>query len=203
MAAVGVQPSQRGRTDTSGKGPLEEGEQLPHCATPAPCWTKLIDILTTIGSDLMKEEDVAPRRGIASRLQDTIRQVRAMSAPPPGPDTISDRLAGIENALKQLTKATPKVNTNTPTPRGQTWAAIAADSARSAPAATSNRAAVRVRFEQHENARDTLAKVRTIIPEVYAIRTLQSGDIDVMVPSYAIKDRILNQPDIQGCKVLR
>ena len=115
-----------------------------------------------------------------------------MSAPP-GPDIISDRLARIKNALKQLTKATPKANTTTPTPRGQTWAAIAADSARSAPTATSNRAAVRVRFEQqHENARDTLAKARTIIPEAYAIRTLKSGDIDVIVPSYAIKDRILN-----------
>ena len=105
-----------------------------------------------------------------------------MSAQAPRQDTTNDRLARIENTLKQLIKATPKANTTTPTPRGQTWAAIAADSARSAPAATSNRAAVRVRFEHHhENARETLAKARTIVPEAYAIRTLKSGDIDIGV----------------------
>lgn len=118
MAAVDVQPPKRGRTDASGKRPPDEGGQPPYRATPAPYWIKLIDILTNIGNDLMKEEDVAPRRGIASQLQDTIQQVRAISAQPSGSDTISDRLSRIENTLKQLTKATPKANTNTPTPRG-------------------------------------------------------------------------------------
>jgi hypothetical protein len=67
-----------------------------------------------------------------------------------------------------------------------------------------NTSTVHIQLEDHQGtAEETLAKARTIIPEAYAICTLQSGDTDVLVPSPTIKDQILNQPEIQGCKVHR
>jgi hypothetical protein len=75
---------------------------------------------------------------------------------------------------------------------------------RSTPAATSTQAAVCIRLEDHQGtAGETLAKARTIIPEANPTHTLQSGDVDFLVPSQTLKDRILNQPEIQGCNVLR
>jgi hypothetical protein len=50
---------------------------------------------------------------------------------------------------------------------------------------------------------EILAEARQSIPGAYAIRQLRSGDIDVMVPDQATKDKILNQPEIEGIKVLR
>ena len=56
---------------------------------------------------------------------------------------------------------------------------------------------------QGQDANAILPEVKKVIPGAYAIRQLRSGDIDVMVPDQATKDKLLDQPEIQGCKILR
>lgn len=206
MVHVGTPPQQRSFPDASGARPPTVGDRPQHNSTsPATGWQKLVETLLAISTDLSKEEDIAPRRGIARSVKDAINQTRALvklDNRSPGERDTDERLIRIEASLENLsrTKASPTAG-----PKGQTWAAIAATQAtRSAPATSTNRAAVRIRLEDHRGtAGETLAKARTIIPEAYAIRTLKSGDIDVLVPTQTVKDRVLNQPEVQGCKVLR
>jgi hypothetical protein len=56
------------------------------------------------------------------------------------------------------------------------------------------RPAVRVRMADSEgklNA-DLLTAAKAVIPGAYAIKTMRSGDIEVMVPSQTTKDWVLN-----------
>lgn len=196
---------QRRPPDASGARPLAEGERTLHGPRPATGWQKLMDTLLAISTNLLKEEDIAPRWGIAQSVKDAIRQARALEKldkHTQGEKNTDERLTRIEASLERLTQAKAGPATGL---RGQTWAAIAAKQAtRSAPAVSSNRAAVRIRLEDHHGtAGEALAKARAIIPEAYAIRTLRSGDIDVLVPTQTVKDRVLNQPEAQGYKVLR
>ena len=54
-----------------------------------------------------------------------------------------------------------------------------------------------------KDAKDILIEAKKCIQGAYAIRKLRSGDIDVIVPDQATKDRVLNAPDITGVKILR
>ena len=69
---------------------------------------------------------------------------------------------------------------------------------------TLQRATVRIRMEgtKDKSAGEILVEAKKVIPGAYAVRTLRSGDIDVVVPDQATKDRILNQPRIEGYKIL-
>jgi len=78
-----------------------------------------------------------------------------------------------------------------PLVQGQTWAAVAAQAARTVNAvATPQRATVRVRLEEpqgHEPG-ELLKTIQRTIPSAYAIRTLNSGDINIYIPSQITKD---------------
>ena len=93
--------------------------------------------------------------------------------------------------------------------KGKTWAHITQQPAPAAgktiPLPTTQRPAIRIRMEGagEKTHGEILAEARQSIPGAYAIRPLRSGDIDVMVPDQATKDKILNQPEIEGIKVLR
>jgi len=67
------------------------------------------------------------------------------------------------------------------------------------------RHAVRVRMPeaQGQTPDEILKAVKPIIKGAYAIRTLRSGDIDVMVPDQKTKDAAINQQGTEGCKILR
>ena len=67
------------------------------------------------------------------------------------------------------------------------------------------RVTVRVRLEepQGHKLREFLKTIQRIIPSAYTIRTLNSGDINIHVPSQITKDQILNGPDAPGLKILR
>jgi hypothetical protein len=67
------------------------------------------------------------------------------------------------------------------------------------------RVTVRVRMEdsQGKTAAELLQDAKQAFPTAYAVRPLASGDLDILVPDQATKDRITTLPDRAGCKVLR
>jgi hypothetical protein len=188
MDTAGSTPPLRGHPDASDTQQNQEGERPLQSPDLVSDWEKLIYTLTTISLDLSKEEDIASQKGIAQNLQDAIGQVHAINAKVTCPTPEQRR----RRDLRLLPMPPPEDKNGPPSPR------------RKHPTATLTQAAARIRLEDNQGtARETLAKASTIIPESYAIYTLQRGDIDVLVPSQTIKDQILNQPEIQGCKVLR
>ena len=50
---------------------------------------------------------------------------------------------------------------------------------------------------------EILTTVRTIIKGAYAVKSMRSGDIEVMMSDQAAKDYVLNQASIEGVKILR
>ena len=48
-----------------------------------------------------------------------------------------------------------------------------------------------------------LTAVRTVIKEVYTVKSIRSGNIEVIVPDQTAKDHALNQTSIDGVKILR
>jgi hypothetical protein len=89
---------------------------------------------------------------------------------------------------------------------GQTWAKVAAQATHTATASVAlQRTAIRIRLEggKDKSAGEILTEAKKVIPGAYAVRLLQSRDIDVLVPDQATKDYILNQLDIEGYKILQ
>ena len=117
-----------------------------------------------------------------------------------------DRIeAGITKIQKETRKGGP-LGPGVPPVQGQTWAAVAAQAARTAnTVAAPQRATVRVRLEESQGQEpgELLKTIQRTIPSAYALRTLNSGDVDVHVPSQTTKDQILNGPDAPGLKILR
>ena len=50
---------------------------------------------------------------------------------------------------------------------------------------------------------EILTAVRTVIKRAYVVKSMRSGDIEVMVPDQAVKDHALNQILIDSVKILR
>ena len=78
-----------------------------------------------------------------------------------------------------------------PPVQGQTWAAVAAQAARTVNAvATPQRVTVRVRLEEpqgHEPG-EFFKTIQRTIPSVYTVHTLNSRDINIHILSQIIKD---------------
>ena len=93
----------------------------------------------------------------------------------------------------------------TPT-QGRSWAVVAAQAAHTVKAvATLQRTIVRICLEEPQGREpgELLEVVKKTISSAYMVHTLRSRDIDIHVPSQAMKDQILNGPDALGCKILR
>jgi hypothetical protein len=77
--------------------------------------------------------------------------------------------------------------------------------ARREAAPIAQRPALRVRMAEMEGKPNTeiLAEVKKVIKSAYAVKTMRSGDIEVMVSSQAAKDLALNQETCEDVKVLR
>ena len=71
--------------------------------------------------------------------------------------------------------------------------------------AISKRAAVQVYLKDIKNKSfaKLLSEAKKMILRVFAVRQLQSGDIDIIVPDQAIKNRAFNQSKIIEYKILR
>ena len=74
-----------------------------------------------------------------------------------------------------------------------------------ATSAAPERTAIRIRLEggKDKSPNEILTEAKKVILGAYAVRLLKSRDIDVMVPDQATKDCVLNQPEIEGCKILQ
>ena len=74
------------------------------------------------------------------------------------------------------------------------WAVVAVKAARYQTASIAQRLAVRVRMSEMvgKSNSEILTVVRIVIQGAYAVKPMRSGDIEVMVPDQAAKDRALN-----------
>ena len=70
---------------------------------------------------------------------------------------------------------------------GSTWVAVAAGP-------PPNRAVVRIQLDgaNKKNAGELLIEAKKMIPGAYIIQQLRSGDVNIIMPNQAAKDRALN-----------
>ena len=98
-----------------------------------------------------------------------------------GRDATEERLIRIEASLEKITKSPLAQRSQL----GQTWAKVAAQATHTATASAAlQRTAVRIRLEggKDKSAGEILTEAKKVIPGAYAVRPLQSKDIDVLVP---------------------
>jgi hypothetical protein len=182
--------------------PTTSREEKPQIKQNTPeIGQQLIDCLNNIQGDLRNEEENIPestRDRITAALQDAFALARTLRTTADHPkDPIEQRLSNIKSALGRLEHRKPE--------QKNTWAAVAALAARREAAPIAQRPALRVRMAEMEGKPNTeiLAEVKKVIKSAYAVKTMRSGDIEVMVSSQAAKDLALNQETCEGVKVLR
>ena len=178
----------------SGRGGLEASQHAPTEARKGPAETRANtdkETLQSIANDIRTARIGLEEEGVESSWLNTLSQLAtrvedASRTRPTCEKGVEGRLKAIEESLKALTAPN----------KGQTpsWAAVAAGSTRPAsypPAPPPTRHNVRISMPQAKGLgnREILEEVRKTIPEAAAIRTLQSGDIDVTVPTEAAKER--------------
>ena len=115
---------------------------------------------------------------------------------------MEQRLTRIETILESLVQSQVSSSNGS---SGPSWAAVAAKAARIEAAPIAQRLAVRVRMADTEGKSNAelLSAAKIAIPGAYAIKAMRSGDIEVMVPDQATKDRVLNQQSVKEVKILR
>jgi hypothetical protein len=160
-------------------------------------------MLLSIKDDLQKEEGRGSKVVATQGLEQAIQQARVLWAQASkGQDTTEERLIQIEVSLEKLVKG-PLAAKAAP---GLTWAKVAAQQATCiVNASILQQATVCICIEgtKDKSTGEILAEAKKIIPGVYAVWLLHSRDIDIVVPDQATKDCILNQPGVEGCKILQ
>jgi len=195
--------TQRGRQgrdappDASRKPTTNPNKGPQHPEDSDAIWRHLIDCLTDVERDLTSPD---PQPGhTLSKIREALSTGRALwkQAKRNPPD---ERLARIEGMLNTLVDNKEKQKQ-----KEKTWANVAAQATRIDTACPPQRHSVRLRMPgaQGQTPDEILQTVRPAIKGAYAIRTLRSGDIDVMVPDQAAKDAALNQQETEDFKILR
>jgi hypothetical protein len=165
-----------------------------------PEWLKIVDDLIKLEGEIesitkQKTKDAIHR--IIQKFQevDTATQTRC------------EIVTALEKGFQKLEeKLTTKLEGSKGPAKGTTWADVAAAVAVPQPTTTAQtRPTVRIRIPEtaDKSAAELLARVKPIIPGAYAVKPLRSGDIEVVVPDQKTKDQVLNQKEVEGCKVLR
>src|SRR5437016_7462525 len=132
------------------------------------------------------------QRSLAQALQ------RALRAKAPSQ---SEWMARIEKKLDDMAK--DKIKTS---PQGRTWAQVAAQQAtRLETTCQPQKHSVRLRMDaaQGRTPEEILQAVKLVIKGAYAIRTLRSSDVDVLVPNQRDRDTAVNQAETEGFKIIR
>jgi hypothetical protein len=168
-------------------------------------WATLLDTLKTLEGALKqkKEEDLART---AERAHDIARGL--WKDPNRGGTATETRLDRIEGQMGEVLKAI-KDKAHTAPQKSATWAAIAAGAGSGTTEVRSSakpaRATIRVRIADTQDMPpgQLLETAKKHIPAAFAVRPLRSGDVDIYVPDQAEKDRVLNQPESEGIKILR
>jgi hypothetical protein len=176
-------------------------------------WHTLIDALINVESDLKKEEETPARAATRASLAQAISQAQSLwRAANRGPVAVDTRLNRIENSQNRIENTLDRIAKRDPPARGargSTWAHVAAYSpAARRPIATnasSRRTTIRIRMEgaKDRSPNEILTEAKKHLTDALAVRPLRSGDIDVIVPDQATKDRLLNLPETPGIKILR
>ena len=168
-----------------------QGEEQPQLKDLLDKWQSLTEIPTKL------THTTDPQTSRSLRKATTL--VHCLQNHYCSPNTTEKRLERIKRLLEKQGKQTA--------PKNPTGAAIAATPNHTASTfkPSLQRAAVRVRIKEtkDKDAKDILIEAKKCIQGAYAIRKLRSGDIDVIVPDQATKDRVLNAPDITGVKISR
>ena len=110
--------------------------------------------------------------------------------------------------IKSLIISPPSTTRTSSTASSLSWAGVAAKGMRQAgPTQTlqARRHTVRVQLTdaKEKNNTDILSRVKQSIPSAIAVRKLQSGDVDVTVPSEMAKDRAYTTAPTEELKVYR
>jgi hypothetical protein len=205
--SMGPRGAPNASQDASGKQQHAAGKPLNSTDDTDAHWRKIIDCLNEVGDDLKKDSSKSP---LYDKVQEATRLLHDVwTQAPRNENPMEDRLARMEEMMKALFIA-PNSPNRSPTASQKilTWADVASRSTRTgsapSPPAT-NRPTVRVRIPDAEgkSAKELLDIVKPTISGAYAARSLRSGDIEIMVPDQKTKDRVLNQAETEGIKILR
>jgi hypothetical protein len=205
--SVGPRGAPNASQDASGKQQHAAGKTPNRIEVTDAHWRKIMDCLNEVGDDLKKDTSKSP---LYDMIQESTRVLRDAWAQASHNETpIEDRLARIEKMMKAVL-LTPNSPNRSPTASQKilTWADVASRSSRTgsapSPPAT-NRPTVRVRIPDAagKTSKELLDIVKPAISGAYAARSLRSGDIEIMVTDQKTKDRVLNQAETEGIKILR
>jgi hypothetical protein len=196
MSAAGG--SQRGRDATASQRPPDtQTRAQTHQERPDGLCRKIIDGLKDV-ERVLASQDEWP----TAKVQDLIRVAQALEralktrAPPQG-----EWMARIEMKIDDLVKVKSKES-----PQGRTWAQVAAQQAtRLETACQPQKHSVRLRLDdsQGRTPEEILKAVKPVIKGAYAVRTLRSGDVDVLVPDQHDRDTAVNQAETEGFRIIR
>jgi hypothetical protein len=191
--------SQRGRdaTDASQRPPSTQTRAQTHHEGPDSLCQQVIDGLKDVERVLGTQNEWP-----TAKVQDLLRVAQALQrvlrAKAPSQ---SEWMARIEKKLDDLAKDKSKDS-----PQGRTWAQVAAQQAtRLETACQPQKHSVRLRMDaaQGRTPEEILQAVKPVIKGAYAVRTLRSGDVDVLVPNQQDKDTAVNQAETEGFKIIR
>ena len=178
----------------------KNGRHKPNSEDKEAEWNKVIDRLTELSGNLMNSGETPPRVKIQEVVQDALRMLRVCG--PPGTHTKNQN--NLEARFKNLEDKIDAIAIGIKTPKAQTWASIAATpAARALPTAQRTSVRVRIAGAEGKTPAELLATVKPAIQGAYAVRSLRSGDVEVMVPDQKAKDHALNQQEVEGYKILR
>src|SRR5438045_3648270 len=185
-----LQPSSRqpDASHASGTRPYKGREQQDKEEATNANWQKHIDSLLSIEDNLKKEEERAPKAKILQELEKAIKHACALwSYMARGHDATKEQLIQIEASLEKITRSPLAQKSQL----GQTWAKVATQQATCmvATSAAPECATIRIQLEggKDKSPNEILTEAKKVIPGVYAVCPLKSGDIDVMVPDQATK----------------
>jgi hypothetical protein len=193
--------------DASGKQQHAAGKPPNSTENADAHWRKIIDCLNEVGDDLKKDSNKSPLYDKVQEATRLLRDVWTQASRNENP--MEDRLARIEDMMKAVLLV-PNSPNRSPTASQKilTWADVASRSSRTGSAPSpppTDRPTVRIRIPDAagKTPKELLDIVKPTISGAYAARSLRSGDIEIMVPDQRTKDRILNQAETEGIKILR
>jgi len=204
---MGPREAPNASQDASGKQQHAAGKPPNSTEDIDAHWRKIIDCLNEVGDDLKKDSNKSPLYDKVQEATRLLRDVWTQASRNEKP--MEDRLARIEEMMKAVLLV-PNSPNRSPTASQKilTWADVASRSSRTGSATTpppTNRPTVRVRIPDAagKTPKELLDIVKPTISGAYAARSLRSGDIEIMVPDQKTKDRVLNQAETEGIKILR
>jgi hypothetical protein len=164
-------------------------------------WQTIKEDLISIKEGLEKEKEIGAC--FAQRLSEVIARVPHASRAGSAPQGVEARLERIEAMLRA-----PANSPQGSPPRGTSWARVAATGMRQAGephAILPSRHTVRVQLAQAKgmNNEEILKEVKKTISGAAAICVLRSGDIDVIMPDEASKDRAHGLPSTEELKIYK